>query len=121
MTNFSMLADDLTINAQLHLEFFEIDGDRTHLNQAFESSSEAIQLPEKDPEACLLDEYCFVHARVLKALGCDDEVEPYLRKAFDRVIQVADNIQDDNHRQSWLENVAFHRAILAEASSRGWS
>jgi serine/threonine protein kinase/tetratricopeptide (TPR) repeat protein len=120
VTDFLMLADGLTISAQLHLALFEIDGDRTHLDQAFESSSEAVQLPEQDPEACHLDEYCYTHARVLKALGHDDEVEPYLRKAFDRVIQVANNIEDENLRRSWLENVAIHREILAEASSRGW-
>ncbi len=120
MTELLMLADDLTLCAQLHLALFEIDGDRTHLDQAFRSSSEAVQLPEKDPETCLLDEYYFIHARVLKALGRDDEGEPYLRKAFDRVIQVADNIEDQNLRQSWLENVEIHRDIISEARSRGW-
>jgi serine/threonine protein kinase/tetratricopeptide (TPR) repeat protein len=114
------LADNMTISAQLHLALFEIDGDRTHLDLAFENSSKAVQLPEKEIEACHLDEYCYTHARVLIALGRHDEVEPYLRKAFDRVIQVANNIEDENLRQSWLENVVIHREILAEASSRGW-
>ena len=114
------LADSMTISAQLHLALFEIDGDRTHLDLAFENSSKAVQLPEKEIEACHLDDYCYTHARVLIALGRHDEVEPYLRKAFDRVIQVANNIEDEHLRQSWLENVVIHREILAEASSRGW-
>ncbi len=120
ITDFLMIAADLTISAQLHLALFEIDGDLSHLDQAFESSSEAVQLPEKDPEACHLDEYCYTHARVLKALGGDDEVEPYLRQAFDRVMQVADQTQDEELRRSWLEDVPMHREIMAEASSRGW-
>jgi hypothetical protein len=105
---------------QLHLAPSEFDGDRTHLDHAYKSSSKAVQLPEKDVEACRLDEYCYTHARVLSALGREDEAEPYLSKAFDRVIQVANNTKDENLRRSWLENVAIHREILAEASSRGW-
>jgi tetratricopeptide (TPR) repeat protein len=114
------LADDLTIHAQLHLALFEIDDDPNHLDQAFESSYNATQLPQKDPEACHLDEYCYTHVRVLQALGRLDEVEPHLRKAFDRVMQVAEKTQDEELRQTWLENVAIHREIMAEAKARGW-
>lgn len=120
INDWGLLAINLTTSAQLHLAVYEIDGDRTHLDHAYKSTSKAVQLPEKEPEACRLDAYCYTHARVLSALGREDEVEPYLRKAFDRVIQVANNTEDENLLRSWLENVAIHREILAEASSCGW-
>jgi serine/threonine protein kinase/tetratricopeptide (TPR) repeat protein len=120
INDISPLADDLTIHAQLFLALFEIEGDPIYLEQALDSSTKAIQLAEKYIAACHLDEYCYTHAQVLIALGRQDEAEPYLRKAFDRVMQVADNTQDEELRRSWLENVPIHQEILIEAQARGW-
>jgi DNA-binding SARP family transcriptional activator len=43
-----------------------------------------------------------------------------LRQAYERVMLVAGNIQDDDLRRSYLENVRENREILKAAKARGW-
>jgi class 3 adenylate cyclase/tetratricopeptide (TPR) repeat protein len=57
-------------------------------------------------------------ANILYALDRNDEAAGYLTKAYDRVMLVANNTQDEALRKSWLENVRINRQIIADYHSK---
>jgi predicted ATPase len=97
--------------ARLHLALGNVE-------QALESSNRAVQGTETDPGWYFVEQCYLTHARVLRALGCDDEADDSLRHAYERVMVVASKIQDEALRQSWLENVPDNREIVAEWEAR---
>ena len=88
------------------------------VEQALECSSKAMEL-SAFPDHYYSQQYFLTHARVLRALGRDDEADDYLRRAYERVMFVAGKIQDEDLRQSFLENATDHREIIAEWEARG--
>ncbi len=58
------------------------------------------------------------HARALRANGREAEADETLKQAYDYVMRVADNLQDESLRRSWLENVRDNREIVAEWQQR---
>jgi tetratricopeptide (TPR) repeat protein len=113
------LANAHGVKAQLYLAQYDLEGDRSCLEKALESSAQAILLSEQDTTASWLEEYHYAHARVLRALGREEEADIHLTKALERVMQVAANTSDETLRRSWLENVPLNREIIAEARERG--
>jgi tetratricopeptide (TPR) repeat protein len=83
-----------------------------------EYSSEVIDLMERIPLPEAPEVKLFTHTRILYALGRNDEAGKYLKQAYDRVMLVADNIQDQEIRASWLENVRLNREIIEEYNSK---
>jgi predicted ATPase len=88
------------------------------VEQALESSSNAVQDLEIRGVGWWEQECYLTHARVLRALGRDAEADDYLRRAYERVMLVASKTQDEALCQSWLENVPDNREIVAEWEAR---
>jgi tetratricopeptide (TPR) repeat protein len=86
-----------------------------------EYSSEAMDLMGIIPSTTRPEVKLFTHAMALEGLDREDEAEEYLKKAYDRVMLVADNTKDEELRQSWLENVKVNREILETSAKRGIS
>jgi hypothetical protein len=55
----------------------------------------------------------YTHSLALRASGRVTEADAALRRAWDRVQQVADQTQNETLRRSWLENVKVSREIVA--------
>jgi tetratricopeptide (TPR) repeat protein len=98
--------------ARLYLAFGDVE-------QALECSNKAMEQYADFPDGLYAEQYFLTHARVLRALGRDDEADDYLRRAYERIVLVAGKIQDDDLRQSFLENATDHREIIAEWEARG--
>jgi adenylate cyclase len=109
--DYQELCDWLEIIARLYLNLGEYEA-------AVEYSSEVIDLMEGIPSPEAPEVKLLTHARILYALGRDDEARIYLQKAYDRVMLVANNTQDQELRASWLENVRYNREIITEYNSR---
>jgi tetratricopeptide (TPR) repeat protein len=88
------------------------------LEQALETSSKVMQDIAFFGEGYLSEQSHLTHARILRALGRDAEADDYLQRAYERVMLVASKTQDEALRQSWLENVAENREIVAEWEAR---
>jgi adenylate cyclase len=86
--------------------------------QALESSNRAMQEAQAVGEGWWTEQCYLTHARVLRAVGRDDEADDSLRHAYERVMVVASKIQDEALRQGWLENVPDNREIIAEWEAR---
>jgi tetratricopeptide (TPR) repeat protein len=105
--------------------FFDREAARLYLalgevEQALESSSKAARAVEMLGQAMGWEQSCLLtHARVLRAVGRDDEADDYLRRAYERVMLVARKTQDEGLRQSWLEDMPDNREIIAEWEERG--
>jgi tetratricopeptide (TPR) repeat protein len=97
--------------ARLQLALGEVE-------QALESSNRAMRGVEVQSEGFWMEQRYLTHARVLHALGRDDEAGGCLQHAYDRVMLVASKIQDAELHQSWLENVPDNREIVAEWEAR---
>jgi tetratricopeptide (TPR) repeat protein len=82
-----------------------------HREEAFAVSHEAMQLLPHWPY--LPESYSFTYSRALRAMEREEEANAYLQRAHEQVMQVADNIQDESLRRSWLEDVWVNREILA--------
>ena len=106
------LAEALHVCTRLHLA-------QDELEPALETSIEVLGLLESTPALPKPHEYRYTHARVLRALGRDAEVDEYLQLAYEWVMHVATKLTDEKMRQSWLENVAVNREIVVEWSERG--
>ena len=59
------------------------------------------------------EQFFFTHARALLANGQQVEAEDYLRQAYERVLLVAEQMEDAELRRSWLEDVRVNREIIA--------
>jgi tetratricopeptide (TPR) repeat protein len=88
------------------------------VEQALESSIKAIRGMEMGVEEPLVTRYYLTHARVLHALGRDAEADDYLQRAYEWVMLVVSKTQDEDLRQSWLENVPDNREIVTEWEAR---
>jgi tetratricopeptide (TPR) repeat protein len=97
--------------ARLHLALGDVE-------QALESSNRTMQLYAAFPDGLYAQQYFLTHARVLRALGRDDEADEYLQRAYERVMLVASKTHDDALRQSFLENAIDNREIVAEWEAR---
>ena len=54
----------------------------------------------------------YLQACVLWATGADDEANQFLEKAYQRVMSVANAIQNPDLRKSWLEDVYYNHQIV---------
>ena len=79
--------------------------------RALEYSSEAMELLGSVPIIVEPEGKLYSHARALLAAGQEAQAVEYLQSAYDRVMLVADNTQDETLRQSWLEK-RTNREIL---------
>jgi serine/threonine protein kinase/tetratricopeptide (TPR) repeat protein len=95
---------------------------RLHL--ALGQTAEALSLTEQAirlfdrfpiPEESLF----FIHSRALRAAGRADEANQYLRRAYDRLAQVAGNLKNPEFRRSLLEDMSDHREILMDWARYG--
>jgi tetratricopeptide (TPR) repeat protein len=108
----SELAESLAVAAWFRLLLGDV-------GEALKHSAEAVQRAARlpiEPESVL-----FVHSRVLRAAGQVTEANEHLRRAYQRVMLVANKTQDETLRQGWLENVWINREILADCAALGMS
>lgn len=96
----------LTVKADMHLELGEN-------RQALETSSEAVEFLEKSP--FVREDVYYTHSKALRANGKSDEAKQALRKAYERVIQIAENLADGEMRSAWMEDSRINRAILEDS------
>ena len=107
----------LFIKASIHLALLEKE--TSHRVEALESTQEAMNLIEIEPNYWLMPENClYLQARALQENGREKDADEYLQKAYDRVTMVAGNIACEDYRQSYLENVKVNREILATYRER---
>jgi tetratricopeptide (TPR) repeat protein len=104
------LAHALDTAAQLHLALGQVE-------EATARSTEAMRLVATWP--FVPEEYVFTHSRALRAAGREAEADDYLRRAYERVMLVADKTHDESLHRSWLENVRINREIVAHWATRG--
>lgn len=84
---------------------------------ALAASTEALSVRMTDFGSSFFN-FHFTHSRALRAVGRTAEADDYLRRAYERVVLVANNTKDETLRRSWLENVRDNREIVAEWESR---
>jgi hypothetical protein len=60
----------------------------------------------------------FLHSRALRVNGREDEADDYLRQAYERMMMVAEKIEDEDLRRSYLENVRDNRELQAAYQER---
>ena len=84
----------------------------TSPNKPWPTQPKLLQLFEKQPQGP--EGYEYVHVCALWANGQEEKAESYLEQAYQRVMQVASHIQDDNLRGSWLEKVYLNRQIIRD-------
>ena len=102
----------LELLAKLHLALGEID-------DALECSIRALDFVERMPGPDAPESKYFTHAQILRVLGRESEVDEYLRRAYERVMLVANNTKDEGLKRSWLENVRVNQEILEACVERG--
>jgi len=71
---------------------------------------------------CAVEEIFLRHSQALAANNFQAEAEKYLQMAYAEMMRKHDLIPQDSHyRQKYLENIAYHREILAAlpTSTRG--
>ncbi|UCF61832.1 MAG: protein kinase [Anaerolineaceae bacterium] len=88
------------------------------LDEALSYSREMIEMGEVNPSPYMPERRFFIHSKILRALGQDQDADEYLQRAYARVIHVANNITDKELRKSWLENVRASREILKASAER---
>jgi adenylate cyclase len=101
-------ADDLALLAMAHLELGEREMALGHAREALaildECGAEGPEAPQRDYYTCY---------RVLAATGHLEQARQALQEAYDLVIARAEKIIAPAMRQSFLENVAQNREIIA--------
>ena len=86
---------------------------------ALEWSTEGLRMMESDPARLWAEHRHFTHSRILRTLGREAEADEHLKHAYEHVMLVAGNTQDQELRRSWLENVKVNREILVACAQRG--
>ena len=81
---------------------------------ALAASTEALRVGLTDFGPSFFN-FHFTHTRALRVNGRETEADDYLKQAYGHVMRVADNLNDESLRRSWLENVRDNREIVA-----GW-
>ena len=99
-------ANALHLAARLCLELGDFE-------QALTCSTEVAGMLDKLPILNWPEQILFTHARALRAAGREVEAAEYLRRAYNRVMLIADSLDDETLRRSLLENVRQNRAIVA--------
>jgi tetratricopeptide (TPR) repeat protein len=99
-------ANALHLAARLSLDLGDFE-------QALTCSTEVAGMLDKLPVLNWPEQILFTHARALQAVGRDAEAGEYLRRAYNRVMLIADSLDDETLRRSLLENVRQNRAIVA--------
>jgi tetratricopeptide (TPR) repeat protein len=89
------------------------------LDEAMRYSIEMIEMGEINPSPYMPERRFFIHSKILRALGQDQDADEYLHRAYKRVMLVANNLSDEELRSSWLENVQVNREILEACTERG--
>ena len=84
---------------------------------ALAASTEALRVRRTDFGPSFFN-FHLTHTRALRANGREAEADDYLKQAHDYVMRVADNLEDESLRRSWLENGRDNREIVAEWESR---
>jgi tetratricopeptide (TPR) repeat protein len=111
------LGASLYVKAQLHLAL--LGDDQIHRESALKCTEEALECFEKEEDNLFMpEEIHLLHSRALRVNGKEKDADEYLRKAYERVMMVAENISDQDLRRSYLENVRDIRAIQAEFQER---
>jgi tetratricopeptide (TPR) repeat protein len=106
-----VLGKALAASARLHLLLSQ--GNDVAASKALSRASELVQLAEVSPEASAPNEFLLAYALALRAAGREEEASPYLRDAYDWLIQVAGRLEDPDLKRSWLEAVPENREILS--------
>jgi len=93
-------------------------GQQEHFQKALESSRIAIEVYELfgyvNIIECAVEEIFLRHSQALAANNFQAEAEKYLKMAYAELMRKHDFIpQDSQYRQKYLENIAYHREILA--------
>ena len=89
--------------------------------KALEALKKAFKDFEADFEGILISPELFLSmaSQVYRANNQPEKADEFLRKAYQRVMLVAGKIQDEDLRNSYLENVQGNRELLQEAIARG--
>lgn len=101
----AQLLECLSLEGIAHLELNEKD-------RALAYSLQALQMLEQTNAPSL--EIYWHHFKILSAHGQDETAYPYLKKAYDTVMQRANKIKDPQTRKRFLTNVKTNRAIVKE-------
>jgi hypothetical protein len=112
LCDYSCIIERLDLAARLYLALGQPE-------KAAEYSSEAMDLMRIMPSILSPEVKLFTHARALLDHSQEKEAEEYLQKAFDRVMLVANNMKNEELRQSWLKNVKVNQEILEVCAERG--
>jgi tetratricopeptide (TPR) repeat protein len=89
------------------------------LDEALRYSKEMIEMAEINPSSYMPERRFFIHSKILRALGKNQEADEYLQRTYERVMLVANNLTDKELRKSWLGNVRMNREILEASAERG--
>jgi tetratricopeptide (TPR) repeat protein len=111
----SPLGQALWIEACIHLALLEENSSQAE--SALECTEEALKAFEIEQQV-MPEQIHFQHSRALRVNGLEEEADKYLREAFERVMMVAGNINDEDLRRSYLENVRGNREIQAAYQER---
>jgi predicted Ser/Thr protein kinase len=107
----------LFIKAQLHLAL--VGEDQIHAEFALECTSEALKNLEKEEGYFIMPEQTyFHHSEALRVNNQEKEADDFLRQAYERMMLVAEKIEDKKIRQCYLENVRENREIRAAYHER---
>lgn len=73
--------------------------------------------------AALYDRYAdYVHAMLLRIMGCDPELGDLLQEVFLQALRSADSVRDAGRLKPWLGSVAVHvaRGTIRKRSRKRW-
>lgn len=86
--------------------------------KSIDDSTEVMRLVKSNPYLPRPQNYFHTHSLSLRSLGREAEASEHLRRAFERVMFVADKLADESLRQSWLE-VRVNKEIQSSWSELG--
>jgi tetratricopeptide (TPR) repeat protein len=110
--DYELIEELLNTSALLLLDQGDVEG-------AYERTSELARLLDYVPAHPALQDYAYTHAQVLQALGRTKEAAPYIKRAYDWIMLVADKTENEAWRRSWLEDARRNREIITEYKERG--
>jgi hypothetical protein len=111
------LGDELFAKAKLHLALLESDPGQAE--PALECITEVLECFQNRQSRWVMPEQVhFLHSRALRANGLEAQADQALETAYQRLMMVAGNIDDQDLRRSFLENVRDNQAIQAAYRER---
>lgn len=90
-------------------------------DKAMQYSMQGLQMMESDPSPWWSERRHYTHSLILRSAGQEVEADEYLKRAYTRVMMVANNTKDLGLRASWLENVELNSEILSASDQFGIS